>query len=342
MNDIIYDHYIAIDWSMRNMAIARMTKTASDVKTIDAPSDVGEVKIYLTNLKGTKILVIEEGTTAQWLYTELSDYVDKVLICDPYRNRLLSEGAKTDKIDAVKLVQLLRSGLIKEVYHTSDRFIYLRQVVNGYEDLVKAGVRIQNQRKALLRSCGMKGDEEDEIKLINKEAQYVLDSMNRQINLYEQEKDGYERQFEQFSKKYSEIKHQKSLPCIGTINAVKIVARVITPYRFADKGHYLSYAGLIKLDRISGGRSYGKKKSRFCRQLKSVYKTGISTALKGNNPISDYYKYLILKKGYPEHNARHKACRQLAVLSFGMLKNIRKYQPYRRDNAKKELAESTL
>lgn len=342
MDDIIYDHYIAIDWSISNMAIARMTKKSSEVKSMDAPSDVSEVKIYLTNLKGTKILVIEEGTTAQWLYTELKNYVDKVVICDPYRNKLLSEGAKTDRIDAVKLAQLLRSGLVKEVYHTDDHFIYLRRVINGYEDLVKSGVRIQNQRKALLRSCGMTGNEEDEIKLENKEAQYVLDSMNRQINLYEQEKHGYEKQFEQFSNKYPEIRRQKSLPGIGTINAVKIVARVITPYRFADKGHYLSYAGLIKLDRISGGRSYGKKKSRFCRQLKSVYKTGISTALKGNNPINDYYKYLVLEKGYSEHNARHKACRRLAILSLGILRNSKKYQPYRRDNVKRELIESTL
>jgi hypothetical protein len=26
MKDSIYDHYIAIDWSIKNMAIARMTK----------------------------------------------------------------------------------------------------------------------------------------------------------------------------------------------------------------------------------------------------------------------------------------------------------------------------
>ena len=29
MKDIIYDHYIAIDWSNINMAIARMTKKSS-------------------------------------------------------------------------------------------------------------------------------------------------------------------------------------------------------------------------------------------------------------------------------------------------------------------------
>ncbi len=113
MKDIIYDHYIAIDWSIINMAIARMTKKSNKITVIDVPSDIAELKVYLKNLKGTKILTIEETTTAQWLYTELKEYVDKILICDPLRNRLLSEGPKTDKIDASKLVQLLKANLVK-------------------------------------------------------------------------------------------------------------------------------------------------------------------------------------------------------------------------------------
>ena len=82
------------------------------------------------------------------------------------------------------------------------------------------------------------------------------------------EKEGYEKEFKRLAKKHPEIRHQKSLPGIGTINAVKIVARVVTPYRFADKGHYLSYSGLIKLEKISGGRSYGKRNPRYCQAVK--------------------------------------------------------------------------
>ncbi len=32
MDDTIYDHYIAIDWSIKNMAIARMTKKSNIIK----------------------------------------------------------------------------------------------------------------------------------------------------------------------------------------------------------------------------------------------------------------------------------------------------------------------
>ena len=334
MKDTIYDHYIAIDWSIENMAIARMTKKSNKITAIDVPSDIEDLHAYLKSLKGSKMLTIEETTTSQWLYAELKECVDRILICDPKRNKLLSEGPKTDKIDASKLVQLLKAGLMKEVYHCTDKFIYLRRVVSGYEDLVKSGVRLKNQRYALLRACGKSGKEKAGNSINFQGEQFVLECLDRQIEAYETEKDGYEKEFERLARKYSEIKHQKSLPGIGTINAVKIVARVVTPHRFPDKGHYLSYAGLIKLEKISGGRNYGKKNPRYSRQLKSAYKTAIFAAIAGNNPIHDYYDHLIQEDGYSKYNARQKACRRLATLSLGVFKSGKKYQPFRRNDVK--------
>lgn len=340
-DDSIYDHYIAIDWSIINMAIARMTKKSNKITVVDVPSDIAELRHYLKNLDGTKVLAIEETTTTQWLYVELRDYVDKIVICNPHRNRLLSEGPKTDKIDASKLVQLLRAGLLKEVYHSADSFLYLRRVVSGYEDLVMAGVRLKNQRYSLLRACGKTGNEKTGINLESHGEQYVLKCLDRQIESYEKEKEGYEDEFVKLTKKYPEIKHQTTLPGIGVINAVKVVSRVVTPYRFPSNNHYLSYCGLIKLDKISGGKSYGKKNPQYSRQLKNVYKSGAMAAIGGNNPINDYYKYLILEKNYPEHNARHKACRRLAVLSLGVFKSRKKYNPNRTDNVSNKLEKSS-
>jgi transposase len=316
------------------MAIARMTKKSNKITVIDVPSDITDLQAYLTNLKGKKVLVVEETTVSQWLYTELIDYVDKIIICDPNRNKLLNEGAKNDKIDARKLVHLLKSGLIKEVYHSTDKFLYLRRLVSGYDDLVKTGVRLQNQRYALLRACGKSGKERGDIDFGSHPDQYVLECLSRQIVLYEEEKAGYETEFAKLAKKHPEIRHQKSLPGIGPIHAVKIVARVVTPFRFESKGHYHSYSGLIKLEKTSGGRSYGKRVPRYSRQLKSVYKSAVIAAIGGNNPINDYYEYLINEKKYTEYNARNKACRRLATLSLGVFKSGKKYQPYRRDRQK--------
>lgn len=326
MKTNIFDHYIAIDWSMKNMAIARMTNKSNKITTIDVPSDVGEVKVYLENLKGTKILAIEETTTSQWLYTELKDHVNEILVCDPHRNHLLSEGPKTDKIDAMKLVKLLKSGLMKEVFHSTSPFLYIREIVSGYEDLIKLGVKLKNQKSAFLRAKGKEYKNKKEVKEISDD--FVLSSLE-QIENYEKEKEVYKKMFKKLSKTYELIRRQKSLPGIKDIHAVKIVSRVVSPHRFASKGHYLSYVGLVKLDRVSGGKSYGRKNSRYSRQLKSVYKVGVQSALKGNNPIRSYYDYLINEKGYPEYQARHQASRRLAILSWGVFKSKKKYQAYR-------------
>jgi len=52
MEDTIYDHYIAIDWSIKNMAIARMTKKSNKITAIDVPSDIEDLQAYLKNLRG--------------------------------------------------------------------------------------------------------------------------------------------------------------------------------------------------------------------------------------------------------------------------------------------------
>lgn len=335
-----YDHYIGVDWSIKNMAIARMTPKHNKVHVVDVPSDVTELQVYLKSLKGTKIMTMEETTTSQWLYTELKDHVTDLLICDPVRNHLLSEGAKTDKIDASKLVQLLKANLLKGVFHSLDRFLNLRRVVSGYEDVIRAGVRLKNQRYALLRACGLTGSEENNIRLKRPEDQLVLDGIERQIEACENERAVYGKEFGRLAKQHPEIRHQESLPGIGLIGAVKIVSRVVSPQRFADAGHYLSYAGLIKLERSSGMVQYGRKNSRYCRELKSVYKTGAVTAIGGNNPINDYYEYLIREKKYPDYQARHKAARRLAVLSWGVFKSGEKYKPLRRNHVSEKSQEA--
>jgi transposase len=325
----MFDHYIAIDWAQKNMAIARMTKSAKTASVIDVAANVKELQLYLKRLSGKKILTLEETTTSQWLYTELKNYVDEIIVCDPYRNKLLSDGPKTDKLDAIKLVQLLRAGLLKAVFHSGDDFIYLRKFISGYEDLVQAGIRQKNQRSALFRGQGKR---KEGTKLDHSAEQFVLVGLDKGIESYENEKERYEKEFELLVKKHKLIQILKSIPGIGSISAVKIAAIVVDPKRFPTKGHFLAYCGLIKHDEISGGRTYGKRTPRYCRTLKSVFKTCTISAIgeSKNNPIRGYYEYLLKEKNYPEHNARHATCRWIATLAWAVLKGEKKYQPKRK------------
>lgn len=319
-----YDHYVAVDWSERNMAIARLTPKMSEPRVTDVPTDISELKLYLRGLAGRTILTFEETTTAQWLYTELGGEVDRLLVCNPHRNRLLGEGPKSDPIDAKKLVRLLRAGMLKEVYHGHGEHVELRRLVSGYQDVVRAGVRLQNQRKALLRACGRSGPSKEKL---GPESAFVLTGLDRRIKEYEEEKGRYEERFAAAAKRHSAIRYQMGIPGIGPIHSVMIVARVVDAARFPDKGHYWSYCGLIKHDRVSGGRSYGKQRPRYSRDLKCAYKVAAWTALRGQNEMGGYYEYLMREKNVSERDARHAVARRIAQLSLGVLRSGKPYRP---------------
>lgn len=322
-------HYIAVDWSQRNMAIARMSDSSSKVHVIDVPSSVKELQLYLSRLQGEKILTFEESNPSQWLYTELRDFVDKLVVCDPYRNRLLSDGPKTDKIDATKLCQLLKADLLKGVFHSGDQFILLRRLVSGYTDVVKSGVRLLNQRTAIFRSNGTTAKGENPPHAID---QFVLEGLNVGIERYSEEKKRYEKKFKETAKQYANVRLLTSLPGIAEINAVKILAIVVDPRRFPSSGHFLSYCGLIRLDKISGGKSYGFRKPRYCRALKAVFKNAALGAIKDEKhpALKEYYLYLMAQKQYSESQARNAVARRLAILTLGILKSGEKFESSRR------------
>lgn len=252
-------HYIALDWAKNNMVLARQTSRSNKVSYYEGASTIANIKSYLRSLKGKKIFTVEETTSAQWLYSELRDHVTKLIVCDPHRNRLLSEGAKNDKIDAEKLVSLLKAGMLKEVYHSGEEVIYLRKLVSGYEDLVKSAVRLKNQRSALFYARGLNPKKDKFSTKACSSSYFVLKEIEEQILLNENIKRKYEREFKRLSRKYKEIRLLKSLPGIGDVHAVRILASVVNAKRFKSKGHFLSYCGLIKHEKMSGGKSYGKR-----------------------------------------------------------------------------------
>jgi transposase len=315
---VMYDHYVAVDWSLETMAIGHLSRRDDHPRVFERPSDLKELKEYLASLKGRTVLTLEESGTAHWLYLELLDCVERILVCDPFHNRLLCHGPKTDKIDAGKLCELLRAGLLKEVYHSDNGLYELRTLVSAYQDIVTAGVRAQNQKKALTLGHREGG----------KSASFIGELLQESIDLYRRSKQQYERRFEDVARRKGLVRFQREIDGIGTIGAVRIVATVVDARRFPYAGKYLSYCGLVTHEKFSGGRSYGRRKPRYSRVLKSVYKTAAMAALRRTNPIREYYDHL-LSQGVAERNARHAVARYIARVSYGMLKSGTRYEPYR-------------
>lgn len=320
----MYDHDIALDWAQSVMAVARMTAKGKRLQEFEAKSNISDLKAFLKSLKGTKRLTFEESTASQWLYTELYDAVDKVIVCDPRRNDLLKEGPKTDRIDARKLLTLLRADLLKEVHHSTHEFIYMRKVVSGYLDLVNSGVRLKNQRSALMRAFG-KAKTETEID--EQAAQFVLLGQDDGIEAYEIQKKRYESEFSRLCKKHKMLNNLKSCPGLKEIGAVKVAAAVVDPRRFSTRGKFLAYCGLVKYEKLSGGRSYGKIRTNYNRTLKNVFDTAAVACIQASesNLLRRDYEYLIKEKRLADHNARHAIARKAATIAWGVMKSGKKF-----------------
>ena len=107
---------------------------------------------FLKGLRGRVEVTFEEGTHAAWLYDVLHGSEAGVMVCDPRKNRLLQDGNKSDRVDARKLAQLLRAGLLSPVYHGEHGTRDLKELVRSYEYLVEDSTRTMNRIKALYRS----------------------------------------------------------------------------------------------------------------------------------------------------------------------------------------------
>ena len=268
----MYDQYITIDWSQKNAVIASYSPKSGETKTFEIDAELKVLRAFLRSLKGSKVLTFEEGSSAQWLYVELRDLVDDLIVCDPYRNHLLKDGAKNDKNDALKLLQLLRADLLRNVLGcANDDLIYMRFLAKGYENLIKSGVAIKNQMKAIIIS-----------RAPNKDTfhQFVLKGLRLRVDLYEAEKKRFRTEFKRLGESHRSVRELLSVPGIGLVGAVFVASRVVNAKRFCNKGQFLSYCGLIRLEKTSGGKSYGTKMPRLVLLLLwiSIPMLGCNTA----------------------------------------------------------------
>jgi transposase len=312
----MYDVIVALDWAKSNMAVARLDKEKEYPKVFQRFADIEFLKKYLKSIKRTKSITIEESTSTHWLFLELVDYVDEVIIVDPYRNKMMTDGPKNDLKDAINLALLTRNRkLLREVHHSLSANYEIRKLVSGYEDVVKASVRAQNHLEAMkIYSEGKKQEEP-----------FVMEKKIKEIEFFDSIRDEYKKRFQEISKTHKEVKMLTEVEGIGIKGAVKIVGTVLEANRFQNNGKYLAYCGLVKYRKQSGKRDYGEKITRYSRILKSVYKVAALSAISNNNVFKEYYDFLVEKKGLYDYNARNTIARMIAKITLTMLKSKTRY-----------------
>src|SRR3989475_1704295 len=149
MNDA---KYIGLDVHQATISAAVLDSTGKLVMESILETKAATILQFVHGLRGSLHLAFEEGTCAAWLHDLLKPHVTKVLVCDPRKNSLLKAGNKNDRIDARKLADLLRTGLLSAVYHGENGLRTVRELARSYLAITRDLTRVMNRLKALYRS----------------------------------------------------------------------------------------------------------------------------------------------------------------------------------------------
>jgi len=286
-------------------------------------------------------LVIEEGPLASWLWRGLHQAVDRMVVSQPRRNRLISaEGDKDDPIDAEKLAQLLRGGFVKEVHQVEslERAVF-KQHVALYHHRVRQRVRESQRLSSLFKQHGVMIREKHYVAsddrpglLARLPENALLREAVQQLwlaydELVEQE-ESWRKRLVQLAQQEEVIRRFAELPGISWIRAATLYAFLDTPWRFRSKSALWKYLGIgLERERSGNGPEYLHVPLLAHRLLKkTILGAALSAVAQGKNPFADLHRRWI-ENGLSSRLARRNVARAQSATLWGMWKNGSAYRP---------------
>lgn len=335
-------YYVGLDVHKASICIAVLNTAGKLVMESVVETSAATILDFLKGLRGQIEVTFEEGTHAAWLYDVLQRTKVKVIVCDPRRNRLLQDGSKSDKVDARKLAQLLRAGLLSPVYHGEHGVRDLKELVRSYEYLVEDSTRVMNRIKALYRSRAIPCAGTNVYKPQHREtwlerlseagvrarATRLYSELDHITSLRREAR----RAMLVESRRHAASKILRQVPTLGAVRIAQLIASVATPHRFRSKRQFWSYCGLAVRTRSSadyrfaGGDVCRTAKAATTRgltqdhnrTLKYVFKSAALTASR-YEPFKSCYAELLARGLRPEL-ARVTMARKIAAITLAVWK----------------------
>ena len=255
-----------------------------------------------------------------------------------------------DRVDARKLSDLLRAGLLTPVYHGESGVRTLQELSRSYLTITKDLTRVMNRLKGLYRSWA-----------IPCAGQKVYSPRHRSAWLEELSESGVRRRAERLyqqldalvelrrevrrellaeSKRHPASELLRQIPRLGPIRVALAIALIQTPHRFRTKRQLWAYCGLALQTRSSGecrytgGQLQPSKRPPALRglnvnhnhDLKNLFKSAATQASASPDPLGEFYKNL-LATGMKPSMARLTLARKLAAIVLKIWKKGERFDP---------------
>ena len=342
--------YIGMDVHQATISVAVMDGNGKLIIECLLETKAATILEFVQGLHGTLSLTFEEGTSAAWLHDLLKPHVSRLVVCDPRKAALLKEGNKSDRIDARKLAELLRTNQLKPVYHGEHGIRTLKELGRSYLTVTKDLTRTMSRIKSLYRSWAIacpgttvyapRHRLEWLAKIVQPGVRVRAEHLYEQLDNLQPIRQQARRELLRESHKHSAVKLLRQIPSIGPIRAALLVALLQTPHRFRSKRQLWAYSGFAVETHDSGEYRYVRGKvqrnreritvrglnDNHNRDLKNLFKGAAISASTRPGPLHDFYLARVAK-GMRPTMARLTLARKIAAITLTMWKKGVSFDP---------------
>ncbi len=309
------------------------------------PTQARCYKEWLGPLVRRKLMVVVESSTmTSWAVEQLRKVGAEVVVVDPRRVRLIAETRrKNDRADARVLAELARTGALPPpLTLPSEQARVLRARLVVRRGFVAQRGAILCRAGALLRSVGIRistrglqrPGQWDKLLRRRDLPQWLvslLRSLREAVEVVERMIDSVQEQY-QGDLKDERVKRLQTIPGVGPIASLTLVAAVDQAKRFTSSRRIGSYAGLVPREYISGDtvrRGHVTKEGR--KDLRTVWVEVAHVALRmKKHPLGPWARRLVYRRGRKVAVvalARRMLCMAFAMLRDGTVFEASRLQP---------------
>ena len=344
------DRYIGIDVHRDSSTIVVLSAKGKRTRRDVVDTNGRTLVRYLRHLSGTLHVCIEESPWSEWLHEILSPAVAELVV---YQAEW-TPGPKNDSIDAHGLAEKLRlgqtgSGNFKAPAHHRR----LREWARAYDALMLDVARCKNRLKAQFQRRGIQcngktvydPEHRDEwIAQLPPAMRPSVELMGLELDCLTELKGDAERALLAEARKHPMSKILATAPGLGAIRTARLIAIVVTPYRFRSKRQFWAYCGFGVVTRSSNdwmqtlegwvrGRTVQTRglNRNHNPALKAIFKSAAQTAIgrkKSDHPLRQTYDRL-LASGTRPNLAKITIARKIAAAVLAMWKNKEVYKKAR-------------
>jgi transposase len=304
-------YYTGIDLHKKTSFITTIDAGGKIVTRANLQNVEEEILAYFANLGDETKIVIESMASWYWLYDLLTGAGFEVVISNPVKTKAIASAKiKNDKLDSHMLAQLLRADLISTVHVSSLETRKLKELLRHRSRLVRDATRMKNRIHMLLMKNNLRSPFSDlfGVKGLRYLKDIDLPDYHRQqvetyLLLYQKLREQIEpltKTVRVLAKENHTAQLLMTIPGIGPITAMFIVAEVDDISRFRSYRNLASYAGLVpSLDASAGKEKMGRITKQGSRYLRTALVEAAQAAARMQNcRLRVFFRRRIVKTGY--------------------------------------------